>query len=59
MDNNSMNGQMDGNSLWLTGCTLLTYIFSLVTLNHVAMVATILAGLSATAYNIYKMIKNK
>lgn len=54
-----MNGQMDGNSLWLTGCTLATYILSLVTLNHVAMVATILAGLSATAYNIYKMIKNK
>lgn len=59
MDNNSMNGQMDGNSLWLTGGTLCGYIFSMITLNQVALIATILAGLSATAYNIYKMIKNK
>jgi hypothetical protein len=54
--------RLDGTSMWSALATITLGIFSQITLNHAALVATILAALSTFAYNgykLYKDIKNK
>ena len=59
MVENNIVHEMDGHSIGLAAITFLSFVLSQITLSQVAIVATILAGLSTTAYNIYKIIKKK